>query len=133
MTKIKLILLIFGEELDFTSITDIMKLTPTDFWKKGDKILGRKRELIRQESCWELNFEFVNTMFLDEVTDQIVSKLSNNLKEVEQYINDNKLQVKFNIVVETINKEKPSLYFNKSFLNIVTKMDAEIDIDLYNI
>ncbi|SFO39231.1 protein of unknown function, partial [Paenimyroides ummariense] len=89
MTKIKLILLIFGEELDFTSITDIMKLTPTNFWKKGDKILGRKRELIRQESCWELDFEFVNTMFLDEVTDQIVSKLSNNLKEVEQYINDN--------------------------------------------
>ncbi len=133
MTKIKLIFIIFGEELDATFITNALKLTPTNFWTKGDKVLGRKREIIRQESGWELDFEFVNTFFLDEATDRIVNKFSNNLSIIREYISNNTLQTKFNIVIETFNDEKPALFLNKSFLNIVTKLDAEIDIDLYSI
>ena len=89
MTKIKLVLLIFGEEIDLTSLTNVMKLTPANYWEKGDKILGRKRELIRKESCWELDFKFVNTLYLDEVTDQVVMKLSNNLNSISNYIKEN--------------------------------------------
>jgi|SRR5690606_9754450 len=133
MTKIKLVLLIFGEEIDLTSLTNVMKLTPTNYWEKGDKILGRKRELIRKESCWELDFKFVNTLYLDEVTDQVVMKLSNNLNSISNYIKENKLQTKFNIIVEINDNEKPALYLNKSFLKVVSRMNSEIDIDLYNI
>ncbi len=133
MTRIKLILLIFGEDFDTNAITNVLKLSPTNFWKKGDKILGRNKELIRQESCWELDFDFVSSVFLDDITDQIVRKFSNNLDNIEEYFYQNKLQAKFNIIVEIVNNEKPALYFNKKFLNIVSKINGEIDIDLYNI
>lgn len=131
MTKIKIVLSIFGENLDLETISFITKLKPSNSWKKGDKILGRKKELFRQENCWELNYDFDDCLFLDEISDQIVSDFSNNLDSLSKYINDNKLESKIYIIPEIIDNETPALYFNKSFLNMISKINGEIDIDLY--
>lgn len=131
MTKIKLIIVIFGDLLIPEKLTEITKLTPTSFWFKGDFIPNRKIGLTRTETCWEYSFDFVNTLYFDDVTKLFEKYFSPNLEDIVNYIIENNLETKVEFVVEIINDEKPSISFDKKFMGIVVKMNGEIDIDLY--
>ncbi len=131
MTKLKIIVAIFGEKFDISDISTITKLVPTSFWEKGDEILGRKKSLVRQETCWELDYGFVDNLFLDEVSEKVVNDFSNSLDALRNYISEKGLESKIYIVSEIINNETPALYFSKSFLNMISNLNGEIDVDLY--
>ena len=131
MTKLKIIVAIFGEKFDISDISTITKLVPTDFWEKGDEILGRRKRLVRQETCWELDYGFVDNLFLDEVSEKVVSDFSNSLDVLRNYIFEKGLESKIYIISEIINNETPALYFTKSFLNMISNLNGEIDVDLY--
>jgi hypothetical protein len=131
MTKIKLIISIFGDLLNPKIFTEIAKLSPTSFWFKGDPIPNRKPGLTRKETCWEYSFNFIETLFFDDVNHLFVHHFNQHLEDIAKYIKENNLETKVDVVVEIINDEKPSISFDKKFMDLVVKMNGEIDIDLY--
>ncbi|MGE0931757.1 DUF4279 domain-containing protein [Peijinzhouia sedimentorum] len=131
MTKIKLIFEIFGDLLNPNSFTEITKLSPTSFWFKGDAIPNRKLGLTRKETCWEYSFDFIHTLYFDDVANLFIQHFSPYLEDIVKYIEENNLETKVDVVVEIINDEKPTLSFDKKFMNLIVKMNGEIDIDLY--
>ncbi len=131
MTKIKLIFAIFGDLLNPKLFTEIAKLSPTSFWFKGDTIPNRKLGLTRKETCWEYSFDFVHTLYFDDVANLFIQHFSPYLEDITKYIDENSLETKLYLVVEIVNDEKPGIYFDKKFLDLVVKMNGEIDIDLY--
>lgn len=133
MTKIKLTFAIFGDLLNPKLFTEIVKLSPTSFWFKGDAIPNRKPGLTRKETCWEYSFGFIHTLFFDDVTNLFVQHFNQHLEDIIKYINKNNLETKIDVIVEIINDEKPALSLDKDFISLVVKMNGEIDIDLYYI
>lgn len=131
MTKIKLNVSIFGEFIDFAELNDLLKLVPTSFWNKGDEILGRNKLIYRKESCWELSYGFINTLFLDDLLNLFYADFLENADLIGNYIINNDLCFKIDIVIEIVEDVKPSLYFERTFLELVSKMNGEIDIDMY--
>lgn len=132
MAKIKLIISIFGDLLDPHALAKIAKIEPTAYWYKGDTIPNRPNNLERKETCWEYSYGFIETLFLDEISNKFIQKFMPNLNDISDYIYINKLEAKIFIVVE-IQKDEPtpSLSLDRNFLEIISKINGEIDIDLY--
>lgn len=130
MTQLNITFAVFGDAFFPNKITELSKISPTSFWIKGESIPERKK-LTRKETCWEFSTGPVETLHLEEVLESVYKILSPGIENALDYINENNLQVKVDIVVEIYNQEKPSMYFNSDFLQLLTKMGGEIDIDLY--
>lgn len=131
MTQIKLILSIFGELINLTLLNDIVKVAPTSFWEKGDLIPNRKNGLVRQETCWEYTKGFIQTLDFEDISAQFIELIKPNIHLIENYIKENNLQTKIYIVVEIVNDEKPSLFIGKNLMELIVRLNGEIDIDLY--
>jgi hypothetical protein len=131
MTQVKLITSIFGDSLDVEALSEIIGLSPTAFWKKGDQIPNRRQGLLRKETCWEYSFEFIQTLFLDDVYNLFIELIQPNIALVEKYIRENRLETKIFIIIEIINNEEPAIYITKNLMEMLLKLNGEIDIDLY--
>lgn len=131
MTQIKLTLAIFGDVINLKLLNDIVKVSPTSFWEKGDIISNRKNGLVRQETCWEFTKGFIQTLDFEDISSQFIELLKPNIHLIENYINENNLHAKIYIVVEIVNDEKPSLFISKNLMELILRMNGEIDIDLY--
>lgn len=131
MTQIKLIISVFGDLLKPKEFSEISGLKPTSFWFKNDTIPNRKIKIKRKETCWEYSYGFIQTLFFDDISNLFIQHFGNELESITNYINKNKLDTKVDIVVEIINDEKPALSFDKNFMDLIVKMNGEIDIDLY--
>jgi hypothetical protein len=131
MTQIKLLFSIFGDLFNPETLSDILKISPIAFWSKGDLVPNRNIELVRKETCWEYSTGFIQTLNFEDVSVQFIKLINPNIHLLEKYIGENKLQTKIDIVVEIVNDEKPSLYIGKDFIELLVRINGEIDIDLY--
>jgi hypothetical protein len=131
MTRVKIIFTIFGDALNPEIIGSALKLTPSAFWFKGDLVPNRKNGLVRKETCWEYSIGFIETLFLEDVSNELISVLSPNLDFLIKYINDNNLETKVDIVVEIVNAEIPCLFIDKNLMGTILKINGEIDVDIY--
>ena len=130
MTQIKLLFSIFGDLLNPSLFSKLISLNGSDFGFKDDPIPNRNN-LKRKETFWEYSSGFTQTLYLEELTDIFVQKFNPCLATIIRYIEENSLETKIFIVIEIIDDEKPSLFFKKEFMDMVVKMNGEIDIDLY--
>lgn len=129
-TQMKIIFSVFGDEFNPMDFTKYVGFEPTEFWYKGDKIPNRNG-ILRKESSWDFTTGFVKTLFFDEIIKIFLDAFSTKIEKIKDYIEINKLDVKFFVIVE-IEEDTPALFFNKLFLDTVHRLNAEIDIDLYN-
>jgi hypothetical protein len=129
-TQIKIELAIFGEGLVPTAITELSNITPTNMWMKGDDISHRKN-LKRKENSWRFSTGFIQTLFVEDVTKIIVEKFAPIIEKISKHIRNHQLATKLYVVVEIYNKETPALYFGRELLEMLAKINSDIDIDLY--
>lgn len=137
-TQIKLILIIFGDIFLPDKITNLIKVHPTNFWIKGDPIPLQKglfrtdnKVPIRQESAWEFSMGFIKTLDIETVLDQFEKVFENKISILKDYIQEHKLEISLNIIVEIVDEETPSIHFNKRIIKLCEDLGAEIDIDIY--
>lgn len=137
-TQIELILRIFSKSFYPESLSKAIQITPTKAWNKGDEIslqkgLYRKdgKILLRKESAWQYSTGFIETLDFEDVSNKFEGIFKHKILELKKYLSDKKLEVVFDIVVEIVDDQKPSIHFNKSFLNVINQLGAEVDIDMY--
>ena len=128
-TRIKLTFSIFGDDFDPHLVDNIMKIENTSYYKKGE-VIANRNNLVRKETNWQYSEGFVETLFLDELTDDFVDLFVKKV-ELQQFINQYNLETKLEVILEIVDDEKPSLSFNKKFLHFINRINAEIDIDMY--
>lgn len=130
-TNIKIIFSIFGNTFDPNDFTKSIDILPTNYWLEGDIIPNNKKNKKREESAWEYSINF-DTVFFVEVSDKFIVTFKEKVDYIISYINEVKnLTIKFFVVLEIVEEQNIVLYFNKSFLNMVNQLNAEIDIDTY--
>lgn len=133
MTNIRLIVAIFGDLLIPEEFSDIVKISPTSYWYKGDLIPGYEKKITRKETCWEYSFGNIETLDFEDISNLFMNCFRPKEEKVSQYINKNNLELKVYIVIEIIDDEKPAIFFNKDFMDLIVKMNGCIDMDLYYI
>jgi hypothetical protein len=137
-TQIKLILVISGEYFSISELTNLIKISPTQSWIKGDTIPLQKgiyrkdnKIRIRNNTVWEFSTGFVKTLDFENLSNQFEKVFNNKITTLKYYIQEKKLESVINIVVEVVDEEKPSIHFNKRIVKIFEELGAEIDIDMY--
>ncbi len=129
-TQLKLVFSIFGDQLNPQEFTALVKFSASDFWLKGD-LNPHRNNLVRKETGWEYSTGFLETIYLEKACEIFFQKLNPCLDDVVSYILAKNLNTKIDIIIEIVDEEKPSIYFNKDFIKLISALEAEIDIDLY--
>jgi len=130
-TNINIIFSVFGSPFDPYDFTKSIDIAPTNLWIEGEFIPNNKMNKKREESAWEYSIHS-HTMFFEDVSEKIIAIFKNKIENINDYINkaDN-LMIKFDVVLEIEEAQGVALYFNRNFLNIVNKLNAEVDVDTY--
>ena len=123
-TRIKLIFSIFGENKSFLNGSSLKP-----FWEEGSIVINTN--ITPSELSWEYETKFIETQFLDEISDVFIQKIEKFEKDLVELVREYKLTTKIYFVIEVVDENKPSLFLNKNILNFITNLNGEIDIDLY--
>lgn len=130
-THIKLIFSIYGDVLDSDEFTELIGISPTAYWNKGDSIKDNKKEKKRIESAWEYVVNNMETIYFEEISNEFVKLFNDKVEDILLFKKNNKLTIKFDIVLEIVKDDGVVMSFNRDFLEIVNKLGAEIETDTY--
>jgi hypothetical protein len=130
-THIKLIFSIYGDVLDSDEFSELIGISPTACWNKGDLIKNNKKEKKRIEAAWEYAINNVETIYFEEISNEFVKLFNDKVEDILLFKKNNKLTIKFDIVLEIVKDNGVVMSFNRDFLEIVNKLGAEIETDTY--
>ena len=130
-TRIMLeIVLRFKGEVDVYALTDIIGLSPTQ--------LKNMSEIKRNSYCeektpafWCFDTGYIQNTQFDEIADAFINHIQPHLVAIKNVLSEQGRSAHFCIVPEIIRKDKPSIYINKNFLDVIHYLDATVDIDMY--
>lgn len=128
-TSIRVYLSIFGEVFDPDTLTNLVGITPTGTGIKSQ--LSDSKRTTNKDTFWDLSVGPVNSLFLEEVNDSLLKKIKGSESIIFQYMTEHNLLAKFNIILEIVDGQTASLYFNRAFLKCIEQLQAEVDIDTY--
>jgi len=100
-----------------------------NYWHKGDNISNNN--IFRKETAWEYSTEFIQTYYLEDVSNLLYNKFETHMNDISNYVKSRKLETKINVITESAFGETPALFINKKLINFLYKIEGVIDIDLY--
>lgn len=119
---------IIGEEFNPEIITKKLLLEPTECYLKGEK---NSRNFERKETCWSFSTGYVETLYVSELFDEVLNKLTSKKDTLIKLKNDYNLVFKFFIVINIEEDIKPAIYIDKKIIKFANDLEAEFDFDLY--
>ncbi|MGL5086155.1 MAG: DUF4279 domain-containing protein, partial [Clostridium sp.] len=117
-----------GEKFEPQEITKRLLIKPNEYYMKGDKSV---RDFERKECCWSINTGYIDTLYVSEVIDKLIYKLSNKVDIIVDLKKEYDLICKFFIVINIVDDEKPAIYLDKNIIEFANTIEAEFDFDMY--
>lgn len=122
--------LIFDNDFDVSSISQRLGIESADCkMRKETKISPLTNKHI--EGFWTLKTEERKETDLKVVLNELMGKIACRLSEIKKICDENQGTVIFDIVPFFDSNNKPALYFEKDFLDVVHYLNATIQIDMY--
>lgn len=122
--------IVFDNDFDVRSITERLGITPTVCKnRKETRISPLTNEHV--EGVWTLKTEEKEESDLGVVLNELIEKISNKLTEIKKICDENHGEVIFDVVPFFDGDNRPDLYFDRNFLDVVNCLNATIQIDLY--
>ncbi len=131
MTRILIEFSVYGDNLSPEEFTKVTKLKPTFFCYKGDVVKGIKVHRVEEVNLWSYDFNYFEELDLGIILNKFESIIIPNLDEISKYIKSNLLESRLSIVVKIEDNQAPALYFERRILNLLDKLNADIDLDTY--
>ena len=122
--------MIFDNDFDVRSITKQLGIAPTECKSRDEtRISPLTNNPI--EGFWTLKTEEKEERDLCVVLNELVENISAKLPDIKKICDENGGKIVFDIVPFFDGNNKPALYFERDFLDIVNYLNATIQIDLY--
>lgn len=128
-TNIMAEFVILGEYFSTSEITNRLKIQPTEYYSKGDRI--RNRDMFRKESSWSLSTGYEPSLDINIQLAKLLTELENKQRDLVELKQKYNLEYKFFIVIKIEENQSPSIYLNKSTISFANEIEAEFDIDIY--
>ena len=127
-TTIRLSFCIYGDYFEVDKVTDIIGLSPTETAYKGDQLKYR----VSEETFWEYNFAPLETLLIEDNLQVFAAQVMPCLEALSSFIKAFALTSKLLVCVEMSPKEScPAIVFDNRILDILHRLNAWIDIDMY--
>ena len=127
-TTIRLSFCIYGDYFDVDKVTNIVGFPPTQTAYKGDQLKYR----VSEETFWEYNFAPIETLFIEDNLQVFTDKVTPCLEELASFIKASSLTSKLLFCVEMSPEEScPAIIFDNKILELLHRLNAWIDIDMY--
>ena len=127
-TTIRLSFCIYGDYFDVDRVTDIIGLLPTQTAYKGDRLKYR----VSEETFWEYNFAPLETLLIEDNLEVFAAQVMPCFPALSSFIKAFALTSKLLVCVEMSPKEScPAIVFDNKILELLHKLNAWIDIDMY--
>ena len=127
-TTIRLSFCIYGDYFEVDKVTDIIGLSPTETAYKGDQLKYR----VSEETFWEYNFAPLETLLIEDNLQVFAAQVMPCLEALSSFIKAFALTSKLLVCVEMSPKEScPAIVFDNKILDILHRLNAWIDIDMY--
>ena len=127
-TTIRLSFCIYGDYFEVDKVTDIIGLSPTETAYKGDRLKYR----VSEETFWEYNFAPLETLLIEDNLQVFAAQVMPCLPALSSFIKAFALTSKLLVCVEMSPKEScPAIVFDNKILDILHRLNAWIDIDMY--
>ena len=120
----------FDNDFDVYSITKRLGIAPTECKSRNE---ARMSPLTNKpiEGFWTLRTEEKEERDLGVVLNELKGNISDKLPDIKKICDENGGTVIFDIVPFFDGNNKPALYFERDFLDMVNYLNATIQIDLY--
>jgi membrane-associated HD superfamily phosphohydrolase len=122
---------LYGDDFPIAEVTEKLKVTPTETYKKGDLITNRSTVRYRKETSWDLGTGYQDSLDVNNQLQQIVGKLKNMPSTINEIKESYSLECKFFIVIKIEKGNAPALYIDKEIIKFASSIEAEFDVDLY--
>jgi len=129
-THAYIVFCITAENFEPNEITQLLQITPSYTHKKGDKGKYSGKEL--QCASWEIHTKSEEVYDLGIQLDELLQMLKDKsevLSEIKKIYLE--CSFKFSVVVYTRNGFLPGIYLNRSQLELINLIQAEIEYDVY--
>ena len=127
-TTIRLSFCIYGDYFDVDKVTDIIGLSPTETAYKGDQLKYR----VSEETFREYNFAPIETLLIEDNLQVFAAQIIPCLPALSSFIKAFALTSKLLFCVEMSPEEScPAIVFDNKILDILHRLNAWIDIDMY--
>jgi hypothetical protein len=123
--KVKLEFVISGNRLDIEHFSNLTQIGPTNFYFKGDD--NPKKE----EMCWRYSYGYTKTHDSQDLSAKFFKQFAPFAKKISEYATENNLNTKVNIIAKCFYSQTPAIVFNKRFLKLLAKLNAEVDVTLH--
>jgi hypothetical protein len=120
---------IYGECFEPEHITEIIGITPSETYLKGDVIKHGKDT--RKETTWSINTGYELSNDINNQIDKILALIEDKVDILVELRNRLPINILFMIVIKVENKEVPAIYFKKKLIQFMSKIEAEIGFDTY--
>ncbi len=110
--KVKVVFFLSSDNLDPGIITDLTKIEPTSWWRKGDPVATRTG-LIRKEGRWEISTGFQESLDVGVQLNLIYEMIADRKQHLSVLIETHKLYVKFDIVIK-VTTDTPSFFLGRT-------------------
>jgi len=138
-TQVMVYFSLFGNEFPLDYVTEILEITPSESYKKGDLIerphnsnlISSSMKHYRKSTVWEISTDYQESFDVKEQLNQIIGLLKNKVAELNRLKADFDLKCTFTIVIVMENGITPGLQLNNEQIEFANSIKAEFDIDLY--
>ena len=127
MTRSKLTFIVYGDMFDIDEFSKIINISPTEFAYKGDKLKFR----ISTETFWQHSFKDIISLYVEDSLKPLEKIVTQRIEELSSFIQKNNLKSIMRFKVETNKEPAPAIVFENNIINLLSKLNSSIDLDLY--
>lgn len=113
--------------MNHEEISTITGLSPTRTYMVGTLL---RNNLTAIDSVWMYASQEQTDFSFDSLFASFVNDINRNAYVLKEYLEVNRLNSKFNLVVKYRNDTFPSIYLTNEFISICHILNAEVDIDV---
>ena len=127
MTRIKLTFIVYGDMFDVDEFSKIINISPTEFAYKGDKLKFR----VSTDTFWKYSFKDIISLFVEDSLKPLKKIVIPRIEEIALFMQKNNLKSIIRFKVETNKEPTPAIVFENNTINLLSKLNSSIDLDLY--
>ena len=141
MVNVELVL--HGDDFDLQSISERLGLTPTELWKKGALVEGKKivienaeifqgytTPITRKGTAWCLNTGYEETSLMLDPVHKLANIIGDKKEEIIKLQSEENIEVLVSFIVYVHDDSTPAPIFDKDMVTFFHSINAAVDIDM---
>ena len=129
-TNVKVEFNLFSDYLDIPKITELMGISPTVTYIKGEPIKNGS-PIKRKNALWGIWTEYEETWDIDTVLDKVVHMLKNKANIIVKIKEMYNAGISFVVVIKIVDDDHSAMSLSSETIQFIASLGARVDFCVY--